>query len=259
MDSTPFPVSLIDVTHYRQKAGRNPQPFVVLPHCECVEVMVSGHAWVRDGEKWHELWPGDIVWHSPGDESIGRSDFKNPYHTFVVRFRVRRAKGMGVRRFSKWPDVEEIKLLTNEASRLSWDESFNRNVLRDYLFSRLIYQVHLYEHSLQMSRYPAPIATVIRRIDSDFAKPLLMADLAKESGWSVTHLHVEFQRHLKITPHQMLIQKRLQAAKTRLVSSNDPLKKIAADCGFTSLVSFSHAFKVQTGQTPGIFRDAYRR
>lgn len=257
MDSVPPPLSLIEVVHYHQEAGKNPRPFIVAPYREWVEVVTAGRGWVRDGEGWRELLPGDIVWQSPGDESIGRSDFENPFHTLAVMFEVRRAKGMGVRRFSNWPDVEEVNLVANETSRLVWEEAFDRNVLKDYLFSKLIYQVRLYERSLQMDRYPGPVATVMTRIENDFSKPLRMEQLARESGWSVTHLHAEFQKHVHISPHQMLIQKRLRVAKKNLVSTGEPVKGIAAECGFSTVAAFAHAFKAHTGQTPSEYRRSH--
>ncbi|XHR27509.1 MAG: helix-turn-helix domain-containing protein [Chthoniobacteraceae bacterium] len=259
MNPVPFPLSLIDVFTYRQESGKHPRPFILSPYDEWVEIVTGGHGWVREreGDGWHELLPGDLVWQAPGDESLGRSDFENPFRTFVVKFRVRDAQGMGMPRFSKWPDVEEISLLAHETTRLILDETFSRDVMRDYLFSKLIYQIHLHERSQQMTRYPAPIAAVILRIEKDFAQPLRLEELARESGWSLPHLHTEFQKYLKIPPHQMLIQRRLRVAKKRLVSTDEAIKTIAVECGFANIAAFSHAFKAHTGQTPSEYR-AYR-
>ena len=256
--SIPPLVSLDYVLCYRQDRLL-PEPHLIPPHQEWVEVVLGGHGWVHDGKTTRAIEPGDIIWQSPGDWTIFSPEFEDPFETFSSQFTVRRARGMGVRRFSKWNDLGEIKALIRETCRFQWDETLDRASLRDYLYAKLLFQVRLYERSLRTAHYPPPLAKALARIETDFAQPLSLDDLARECGWTAMYLQAQFRKYLNIAPHQMLIQKRLQAAKTRLVSSNDPLKKIAADCGFTSLVSFSHAFKVQTGQTPGIFRDGYRR
>jgi transcriptional regulator GlxA family with amidase domain len=115
--------------------------------------------------------------------------------------------------------------------------------------------VHLYERSLRMTRYPAPIAAVVLLIKNDFTQPLQLEELAWESGWSLPHLHAEFQKHLKISPHQMLIQRRLRKAKKRLVSTSEAIKTIAVECGFANIAAFSYTFKAHSGQTPSEYRN----
>ena len=255
MDPIPNPLALENVQYHRQPTGSHPTPVTLPPYREHVELVTGGRGWVRDGGEWREVLPGDVIWQAPGDQTIGRSDFENPYRCVAVNFRVSRAKGMGIRRFSKWPDVEAINSLYSESLRLLWHDLFDQNALRDYLFARLLYQVRLYERSLREARYPAPVAAVIARIEGDFAQPLRIEDLAKESGWSVPHLHSEFQKHVQSTPHQVLIQKRLRVARERLASTSEPIKQIAADCGFPDMTAFGRVFKARTGQTPSKFRD----
>ena len=100
---------------------------------------------------------------------------------------------------------------------------------------------------------------MIARIESDFAKPLRLGDLAREAGWSVPHLHAEFQKHAQTTPHQMLLQKRLRVAKERLISTWEPVKNIAVECGFSDTAAFGHVFKAHTGQTPREYRGYHLR
>ena len=37
------------------------------------------------------------------------------------------------------------------------------------------------------------IQEVMARIERDFSRPLRIEELAKDAGWSVSHLHNEFQ------------------------------------------------------------------
>lgn len=255
----PHPVSVEHVAHYRHTGLKHPRPYLMPLFYEMVEVVTGGRGWVQDGQEWREVMPGDLLWHAPGQETIGRSDFENPYRCLSVRFRVRRAKGTGLPRFSKWPDIEEINVLASECSHLMLDDTFDRQVLRDYLFARLLFQVRLSERASRASGYPAPLAAAVARIERDFALPLRLDDLAREAGWSVPHLHAEFQKHLQVSPHQMLMQKRLRVAKERLISTWEPVKRIAVECGFADTAAFGHVFKAQTGQTPTGYREYHLR
>ena len=254
MNSVPPPVSLDIVYLHHQRSGENPVPSVMEPCRERVEVIISGRAWVREGKGWREVKPGDLLWQAPGDETISRSDFENPYVCFAVEFNVSRPEGMGIRRFSKWTDTEEVERLTIETTRMFWNEKFDRNALRDYLYFRLLYQVRAYELALSEPQYTGPVGAVMDRIERDFSYPLRIEELAKEAGWSVSHLHNEFQKQTQSTPHQILIQKRIRVAKERLLCTADSIKQIAIHCGFFDISAFAHTFKTQTGETPSAFR-----
>lgn len=254
MNSIPPPVSLLHLFHHRQPAKSVPSGDRVKPYIEMVELILEGRAWVRDGEEWREVTAGDLIWESPGDTMIGRADPDNLFRCLAVKFEVSRPEGMGVRRFSKWTDIEEIERLTSESIRMMCNENFDRDALRDYLYFRLLYQVKAYELELLEPSYPEPIRVVISRIERDFSKPLRIEELAKEAGWSVSHLHYEFQKHTQSTPHQKLIQKRIHVAKERLLSTSNSIKEIAVHCGFFDVSAFAHTFKTHTGKTPSAFR-----
>jgi len=254
------PTALRTVFVHRQPPNQHPLPKnvgTVAPNAEMVQLLLGGRGWTRDGDEWHEVTAGDLIWDGPGNENISRSDFENPFSCLAVGFQVSRKEGMGIRRFSRWNDLEEINRLASEVLRMMWNPEFDRSALCDYLYFRFLYQVRLYELSLKTANCPPAVAAVVERIERDYAQPLRLEDLAKESGWSVSHLHSEFRKHTRTPPHRMLMQKRLQSARARLLSSNAPIKQIAQECGFFDLPAFVHAFKAQTGQTPGAFRASH--
>ena len=92
------------------------------------------------------------------------------------------------------------------------------------------------------------------RIGRDFSYPLRIEELAKEAGWSVSHLHNEFLKQTQNTPHQTLIKRRIHVAKERLLCTSDSVKEIAMNCGFFDVAAFAHTFKNHTGETPSAFR-----
>ena len=254
MNSIPPPVSLLKVFHHRQQPNAVPSGDVVKPFIELVIVMLDGRGWMHDGEEWREVTAGDLIWLAPGDRNIGRADPENLFRCLAVEFKVSRPEGMGIRRFSKWTNTEEIELLTQESTRRVWNEKFDRNALRDYLYFRFLYQVRAYELALSEPQYPGPVGAVMARIERDFSCPLRIEELAKEAGWSVFHLHNEFQKQTQNTPHQTLIQQRIHVAKERLLCTSDSVKEIAVYCGFFDVAAFANTFKTHTGETPSAFR-----
>lgn len=257
MRDVPPALELKGVSHFHQGGRSDPLGRTIPPGQECVEIVTGGRGWVRHQGRWREVQPGDILWHSPGDATIGKTDFGDPYRCLAVVFGVGQKAGRGLPRFSFWPDLDALWALTKEACRLFLDENFARDDLRDYLDARFLFQVRLHERASRAERYPAPIRSVMNRIEKDFAQRLPIAELARTAGWSEAYLQEAFRRYVDSSPHQWLLRQRLRAAKERLISSSDPLKQIAAECGFADAAALAHTFKAHTGQTPSAYRGHY--
>ncbi len=63
-----------------------------------------------------------------------------------------------------------------------------------------------------------------------------------------------FHRLTKITFHAYVAQVRVEQAKALLLSSHQPIGRIAADAGFQSASDFNRVFKARAGMTPTRFR-----
>ena len=253
----PWPRDLTSVWHYRQALGTQPVPRTITLGTEYIELMTSGRGWVRDGGKWHEVLPGDLVWNCPGDETIGRSDPARPYNCLAAVFRVKEAKGRRVRRFSIWSDLQEAKKFADETVRHFHDPGFDRRVLKDYMYATLIFRVRQHENLMEVERLPEGIRAALERIERDYARRLTIRALARLAGYSPPHLHDLFRQHLNTTPHRVIVERRLRAAKELLAGTTKSIKEIAGACGFADSPAFVHAFKKNTGMTPASFRLHY--
>ncbi len=244
------------ISHYHQPPGIHPRPAAIPPFYERIELMTGGRGWISVGDGWREVLPGDLIWNKPGDYTIGQSDFEDPYRCLSVTLRGDKPEGLGFPRFSVWANLEEVKQFTQETVKLFQDEAFDRSVLRNYVVSRLLFCLHL--HQRQAGReLPVPIRLTLDWIGKNFSKPCSVAEIARVAGWSPAHLHHAFVRHLGMTPHQAVVRERLRAARERLVSSPQPVKWIAVECGFGDASSFTHVFKAAVGMTPGAYRKRY--
>lgn len=83
---------------------------------------------------------------------------------------------------------------------------------------------------------------------------LTTAALARAVGTSERNLHRKLQQALGLTPHELMLRIRIQAAAQRLVSSSDSLSDIALNHGFCDQSAFTRHFRQRTGLTPRQFR-----
>jgi AraC family transcriptional regulator len=103
-------------------------------------------------------------------------------------------------------------------------------------------------------RDPAPVVRVLRDLESRFAEPHPLADLARTAGQSRYHFLRTFTRITGVTPHQWLLRARLRAAAERLAADRAPVTEVALDVGFEDLSNFIRSFRAEFGVSPGRYR-----
>ncbi|WP_442857138.1 helix-turn-helix domain-containing protein [Burkholderia sp. TSV86] len=109
------------------------------------------------------------------------------------------------------------------------------------------------------SSHPAysRIADVVRHIHEHYAQPPNLKHLAQMAGMSVAQLERYFHKVFHLTPRQMLLKARLDAATAFLVT-HDKVTDVAALCGYTDHSAFTRQFKATVGVTPTEYRLALR-
>ncbi len=85
-----------------------------------------------------------------------------------------------------------------------------------------------------------------------------VSNLAKMVGLSVSQFERKFKEQFKITPTQFITLARLNAARTLLAQSAEPLGDVACKCGFYDQSQFNRLFKRETGITPKEYRKFFR-
>jgi AraC-like DNA-binding protein len=100
---------------------------------------------------------------------------------------------------------------------------------------------------------------VVAYIERHIGQTLSVRRLAREAGLSPFHFVRVFRRAAGETPHQYVRRRRIERAKTLLVSTPLPVTEICHATGFRSLGSFSALFRRMTGETPSAYREARRQ
>lgn len=80
--------------------------------------------------------------------------------------------------------------------------------------------------------------------------------MARETGLGQSQFHALFKATTGRSPRQYQIDRRLEAAMDRLISTSDTVSEIAYSMGYQNVSSFNRLFKARFGITPGQFRVA---
>jgi AraC-like DNA-binding protein len=246
---------LHSVSHYHNKPGTPLNPIQFQEGNQCIELLTGGRGWVEIEGEWVEVGPGDLLWHIRGDRTIGRSDPTNPYSCLAVRFRDEDDPVRRVPRLTRWEEIDEVRLFTRQVVQLHAEGGFEPQVLLRYILSRVHFQAELYLRIQRERGLPMELRQVMEVVTKRYAEPLRLGELAAAAGWSVPHLHDRFKERLGLSPHQAVIRRRMQVARELLASTNDPIKSVAAKCGFTTAASFCVQFRKSTQLSPKEYRE----
>ncbi|SAL29227.1 AraC family transcriptional regulator [Caballeronia choica] len=97
------------------------------------------------------------------------------------------------------------------------------------------------------------LAAVVQHIQENFVQPLNMRQLASMANMSIAQLERYFHKVFHLTPRQVLLKTRLDAA-TALLVTHDKVTDVAALCGYTDHSAFTRQFKATVGITPTEYR-----
>ena len=92
------------------------------------------------------------------------------------------------------------------------------------------------------------------RIDRDYAQPLDVPQLARESLMSVGHFQRSFKEAFGETPYSWLMTRRIERAMSLLRNTDQSVTEVCMAVGCTSLGSFSSRFTELVGETPSAYR-----
>jgi AraC family transcriptional regulator len=156
------------------------------------------------------------------------------------------------------PQIEAIgmMLLTelkqdHSASRLYVESLANVlavHLIRQYAATKP--QLPMYEGGLPQRQ----LSHVLDYINDHLEQDIKLADLAALLSMSQFHFSHLFKQAIGTSPHQYLLQQRVERAKQWLKQSDRSIMDIAFLCGFNSHSHLSKQFRQLTGMTPTIYR-----
>ncbi|MEB3210730.1 MAG: AraC family transcriptional regulator [Leptolyngbyaceae bacterium] len=98
------------------------------------------------------------------------------------------------------------------------------------------------------------LAQVLDYIDAHLDQDLKLANIAQLTEMSQFHFSRLFKQSTGLSPHQYLLQQRIEQAKRLLKQTNQSILDIALSCGFSSHSHLSRKFRELTEMTPKAYR-----
>ena len=101
---------------------------------------------------------------------------------------------------------------------------------------------------------PWQMIRVVRYIDTHLEGSTSNEELAEQARLSRSYFSKAFRRSFGQSPHNYVIERRVERAKTLMRTTNDPLSQIATACGFADQAHLARVFRRVTGQAPNVWR-----
>jgi AraC family transcriptional regulator len=142
-----------------------------------------------------------------------------------------------------------VRLLASapiDAADLAYATSLCETLLRHF--------VRLHRAAFAPATHADLVARAIHAIETRYAEPLTVQALAAHVGLSSAHFSALFKRDTGRSPHQYLLQVRIERVRDALSTTRLPLGDIAQNFGFASQSHLNTAFRKWTGMTPTQYR-----
>lgn len=153
--------------------------------------------------------------------------------------------------------IEMIKLLCNTYKNKPFAYEL---MIKSYLYS--IFS-HIFEHNLFRDNYKEnkriieKLETVIKYIHSNCHSYMTVEELAKVSGYSISHFSRFFKDLTGKTPIEYINRQRVYSACDKLKQTDLSVLEVALECGFENVGYFIKTFKKYTDYTPYKYKLKY--
>ena len=234
-----------------------------------IHIVVDGKGSLeKKGSQW-QIRKGQMFILFPDEETTYEADKESPWYYLWIGFHGEIADNL-VRKmgFSKdapvvsYPDVEKaeqiIKVMLTYKN-LTPEGQLKRSAGMYMLLSEMIgaRETEINEESpvgyISYAQYAA------RYISNHFFEKIRIQDLAKHIGISRSYLVKLMKQETGMSPQEYLIETRMRRASDLLSRSNDPVRSIAAECGYDDALAFSKVFKSRFGLNPSEYRYMYHK
>lgn len=223
----------------------------------------KGRGWVRIAGRQHEVQPGHLIWVNCHHAHAYGANPADPWELDWLR-----AEGRALDKIAQMLQVRTGPVLDGiDCARAV--ECFERVFARmqgtrpgdaafcDAALAELIALVFDARPSLldaTAPELPPAVAKALEQMRLYYHRPTRVADLADLAGMSESHFSRMFKAAMGTSPIDWLRRERINQAKRRLVESEDAIKEVAQQVGYSDQFFFSKDFKKMTSLTPTQFR-----
>jgi len=248
---------VIRMGYYTSVKGGAPKPFQIPDGMLCFELITAGSVYSPEGDPAELYGAGWIFVHLAGQHTVWRSAPDSHYECMTVSFNTARIPDSETwPRAFFWEDINQAVSFAHEMLYARHNTRVDQENLGDLIWSQFRFRLDLFRRKSKQ-QIPPRVAAVMNYIEKHYAEYIAIDHLAERAGLSASHLHAYFRTFVKVTPHQYLIQQRMQAARHSLATTNTPIKALAREVGYANTEHFCRAFKRNFGMTAAEYRYKY--
>ena len=156
-------------------------------------------------------------------------------------------------------DTHVVDLVQRLQHQLRWGEPLGAAYVQGLSLTLASY-VLVNAHGSCLSRAEhAPSArleseAITAYVEDNLGCNISLLEMAASAGYSPDHFARLFKRTFRVSPHQYILARRIERAKSMLRDPKYSIVDVALACGFSSQAHLSAMFKRSTGVTPGTYR-----
>lgn len=158
------------------------------------------------------------------------------------------------------PIVSQVARSLESAARAGAPDLYAQSAAQ-FLATHLLSLQSGWASIAQDTRRPGKLAArrlthVLDYINVHYKEAISLDQLAKEAGVSRFHFARLFKEAFGVSPHQHLVQVRMDVAAFLLSTTESSVLEVALACGFQSAAHFTAAFQKHFSQTPSSYRES---
>lgn len=246
-------IEINSLFYYISATGGSGFPFTIKDNEICFELLTAGAVYSPLGDD--VMKRGWVFCHYPGEQTVWNSPEGEHYECLVVNFQAnQKIYRSDWKREFFWGEADSAVSFAHEVLHAFQSGSIPREIINDYVWSQLRFRNIDYIKHQAALQLPPQVSMVKNFIEKYYMQDLVIAELAKHADISESHLHLQFKEYLSTTPHQYIIEQRMQAARSQLVTTLEPLKAISRSVGYANIENFCRAFKKRFKVTAATYR-----
>ena len=106
---------------------------------------------------------------------------------------------------------------------------------------------------------PARLRRVAELVHAKIEEELTLDEMAEEAGLSTAHFSQTFRKSTGKSPHQFVLNHRVERAKRMLRAADMRILDVAVACGFKTQQHFARVFRQLCGASPTEYRQEFLR
>ena len=156
--------------------------------------------------------------------------------------------------------AQEVVQLWGQMLTLDLSSQPEDQLVLDACVLRIIHLLYRHRHAAEDIKaervflHQRNLLFIEQYIREHLSEDLNLEQLAGLCNLSPTYFHSVFTDFFRKTPAQFILDCRITAAKTGLLTGDYSLAELAADCGFSSQSYFCYKFRQVTGESPLQYR-----